>query len=276
MKKKSGPSLSTILLFVVFFVGLSLLLYPTISEYWNSTRQSRVITQYSSQVANLDNDRYDAMLAEARAYNETVQKKGNQFTMSGEDMLNYTKTLDVTGTGILGYLEIPKIDSFLAIYHTVEETVLQSAVGHVEWSTLPVGGKGTHAVLSGHRGLPSAKLFTHLDQMHVGDQFLIHVLDETFTYEVDQILIVEPENSQDLLIIEGQDLVTLLTCTPYGINSHRLLVRGHRVDNAVEEKTVRVTADAIQIEPVLMAPLVASPMLLILLVWVMLPGKKKK
>ena len=176
----------------------------------------------------------------------------------------------------MGYIEIPSIDCSLAIYHEVDEAVLQIAVGHIEGTSVPVGGEGTHCVLSGHRGLPSAKLFTNLDRLAEGDVFMIRVLDETLTYEVDQILIVEPHELDSLEIVEGEDLCTLVTCTPYGINTHRLLVRGHRVENQEIAQNVRVTADAIQIEPVLVAPIVAIPLLVILLIWVMVKYRKQK
>ena len=176
----------------------------------------------------------------------------------------------------MGYVEIPEINCSLPIYHGTEESVLQIAVGHIEWSSLPVGGESSHCVISGHRGLPSAKLFTNLDKLVVGDTFLFRVLDETLTYEVDQILIVEPQEVSALTIREGEDLCTLVTCTPYGINTHRLLVRGHRVENAETARTIRVTADAMQVEPLIVAPMVAAPMLAVLLIWVMLGGGKRK
>ena len=182
----------------------------------------------------------------------------------------------MSGLGIMGYIDIPGIDCSLPIYHGTEESVLQIAVGHLEWSSLPVGGESTHCVLSGHRGLPSAKLFTNLDKLQAGDIFLLRVLDEVLTYEVDQILIVEPQETGALRIEKGKDYCTLVTCTPYGINTHRLLVRGHRIDNIEEAKTVRVTADAIQIEPLLVAPVVAIPILLLLMILLLLPKQPRK
>jgi sortase A len=175
----------------------------------------------------------------------------------------------------MGYVEIPEIAVTLPVYHGTDDAVLQVAVGHLEWTSLPVGGEGTHSVVSGHRGLPSAKLFTDLDKLMVGDLFMFRILDEVITYEVDQILIVEPHEIQNLQIMSGKDLCTLVTCTPYGINSHRLLVRGHRVENPEESKIVRVTSDAMQIEPMIIAPIVALPMLLILLIGILLPKRKK-
>ncbi len=268
-------SLSTLILILIFFVGLSLLLYPTVADYWNSLHQSRAVVEYAEQVANLDNELYDQLLQEAREYNARLPLKENRYRMLEEDMAEYEALLNLTGNGVMGYMEIPAIDVSLPIYHTVEESVLQIAIGHVEWSSLPIGGKGTHCVVSGHRGLPSARLFTDLDRLDVGDTFVIRVLDETMTYEVDQILTVLPEEIDTLQIDPEEDYCTLVTCTPYGVNTHRLLVRGHRIENAEEARIIRVTADAIQIEPVVMAPLVAAPMLLILLLWLMLAPPKK-
>lgn len=274
MKKKGN--LSTLILILVFFVGLSLLLYPSVSDYWNSFHQSHAIASYAEDVANMDNDIYEELWAQARSYNERLLTKTNRYLMSEEELAEYDSMLDVTGSGIMGYIEIAKIGCSLPIYHGTDEGVLQIAVGHIESSSLPVGGESTHCVLSGHRGLPSAKLFTDLDKLIPGDTFILRVLDETLTYEVDQILIVEPYELDALQIEEGRDYCTLVTCTPYGINTHRLLVRGHRVANAEEAVQVRVTADAMQIEPVLVAPLVAAPMLLLLLVVLLVTTRRKK
>ena len=267
---------STIILILVFLAGLSLLLYPTVSDYWNSLHQSRAITQYAEQVAELDNDVYEQLWADAHSYNQTLLDKADRYEMTDEEQAEYESLLNVSGNGIIGYIEISKIGCSLPIYHGTDEAVLQIAVGHIEGSSLPVGGESTHAVLSGHRGLPSAKLFTDLDKLATGDTFVLRILDETLTYEVDQILIVEPYEMNALEIEEGKDYCTLVTCTPYGINTHRLLVRGHRVDNIEEAKTIRVTADAMQIEPVIVAPLVAVPMLLLLLVGLLVSTRKKK
>ena len=268
--------LSTIVLLFILLIGLSLLLYPTVSDYWNSFHQTRAIATYAENVAALDNASYDAIWDAARQYNRNLLNRSNSFRLSEEQKAEYERLLDVSGVGIMGYIEIPEIDVSLPIYHGTEDSVLQVAVGHLEWTSLPVGGKSTHCVLSGHRGLPSAKLFTNLDKLREGDTFLLRVLDEILTYEVDQILIVEPQDTAALEIVEGQDYCTLVTCTPYGINTHRLLVRGHRIDNIKEVKTVRVTADAVQLEPMLVAPAVATPMLLILLILLLLPRHRKK
>ena len=253
-----------------------MLLYPTISDYWNSLRQSRAISSYTEMVANLDKDRYDQIWNEAYEYNANLKQRENHYLLSEEQQAIYETLLNVEGNGIMGYIEIPSIGVTLPIYHGTAESVLQIAIGHLEWTSLPVGGEGTHCVVSGHRGLPSSRLFTDLDQLTEGDVFIIRVLDEILTYQVDQILIVEPQQTDALLIQEGEDLVTLVTCTPYGINSHRLLVRGHRVETQEEAKTIRATADAIQIDPLIIAPLVALPMLLILLIILMIPKRKKK
>ena len=268
--------ISTILFILVFLVGLSLLLYPTVSSYWNSLHQSRAITEYAEQVAQLDNGTYDRLWAQAEAYNRTLLEKSSRFSMTETEQAAYEALLNVSGNGIIGYIEIPTIQCALPIYHGTDESVLQIAVGHIAGSSLPVGGEGTHCILSAHRGLPSARLFTDLDKLSEGDSFLLRVLDETLTYEVDQILIVEPQELDALTIEAGQDYCTLVTCTPYGINTHRLLVRGHRVENQAEAQTVRVTADAMQIEPMIVAPLVAVPMLLILMVVLLVKTRRKR
>ena len=275
MKKKKG-NFTTLLLILVLLAGLSLLLYPSVSDYWNSLHQTRAIATYAEEVANLNQDQYDEIWAAAESYNASLTDRVNAYQLSDAQKEEYQQLLNVSGLGVMGYIEIPSIDCSLPIYHGTEESVLQIAVGHLEWSSLPVGGESTHCVLSGHRGLPSARLFTNLDKLREGDTFLLRVLDETLTYEVDQILIVEPQDTAALEIVEGQDYCTLVTCTPYGINTHRLLVRGHRIDNIEEVKTVRVTADAVQLEPMLVAPVVAIPMLLILLILLLLPRRRKK
>lgn len=269
--------ISTILLTAALLVGLCLLVYPTFSDWWNSFHQSRAIATYAENVAQIDNSHYADILADAHAYNSRLaQLPARNWNPEPEELAEYTRTMDVTGTGIMCYIEIPKIKCSLPIYHGVEDTVLQIAVGHIPGSSLPIGGESTHAVLSGHRGLPSARLFTDLDKLVVGDVFLIHVLDETLTYEVDNILIVEPYDLSALELSPGEDLVTLVTCTPYGVNSHRLLVRGHRIETAAQTRTVRVPADAVQIDPTVVAPVVAAPMLVLLFLIALIPSGKKK
>ena len=274
MKKKS--SFVTAILIAALLAGALLLLYPTVSDYWNSFHQSRAIASYAEQVADLDDNTYDQIWADARAYNETLDNSTSRFVMTEEQKKIYEALLNIADNGVMGYIEIPNIKCNLPIYHGTDEAVLQIAIGHVQGSSLPAGGESTHCVLSGHRGLPSAKLFSDLDQLTEGDVFLLRVLDETLTYEVDQIRTVLPDELDDLAIEEGKEYCTLVTCTPYGINSHRLLVRGHRVENQASASTIRVTADAMQIEPLLIAPLVAVPMLLVLLVMVLIPHRTKK
>lgn len=274
MKKKRD--FTTIFLLLILLAGLSLLLYPSVSDYWNSFHQTRAIASYAEEVANLDDGRYEQLWQAAEAYNASLSGQDTVYALSEERKEAYESLLNVSGTGIMAYVEIPKIACSLPIYHGTDEAVLQIAVGHLEWSSLPVGGEGSHCVISGHRGLPSAKLFTDLDKLVEGDTFLLRVLDEVLTYQVDQILIVEPSEVEALQIEEGKDYCTLVTCTPYGINTHRLLVRGHRIENMEEAKIVRITADAVQIEPLLVAPIVAIPILLILLILLLLPKRPKK
>lgn len=273
MKRKKNYT--TVLLAIIFLAGMVLLLYPSVSDYWNSFHQSRAIASYAENVAGMDNEIYEQMWEDAVAYNQQIPKRSNVYVVEDEEKETYHSLLDITGTGIMGYIEIPAINCSLPIYHGTEESVLQIAVGHLEWSSLPVGGENVHSVISAHRGLPSAKLFTDLDKLMVGDTFLLRVLDEVLTYEVDRILIVEPQETEALKIVEGEDYCTLVTCTPYGINSHRLLVRGHRVENAEEAAVVKVTADAYQIDPIVVAPFVALPILVLLLILLLIPSKKR-
>ena len=256
---------SNILLILILIVGLSLLLYPPVSNWWNSYRQSKVVSDYAARVADLDNEEYQRILNDARAYNELVAAYGGGATaLSAEQRADYLRQLDVDGTGVMGYIDIQKIRCTLPIYHGTDDGVLQIAIGHIEGSSLPVGGESTHCVLSGHRGLPSARLFTDIDQLVEGDTFLIRTLDEVLTYEVDQIRIVLPREVGDLCVEPGKDLCTLVTCTPYGVNTHRLLVRGHRVDT--KPGTLAITAEAFQIRPVVVMPAIAIPLLLLLLI----------
>lgn len=256
---------STIILILIFLVGLSVMLYPTVSDYVNQKNQSRAVASYSEEVENLSDVDYQAYFDAADDYNRRLAETPDAFYRP-EEVSGYTDTLDVSGTGIMGYITISKIGVELPVYHGTSDGVLQVAAGHLEGSSLPVGGAGTHAVISAHRGLPSAKLFTNLDELEVGDTFTITVLDRVLTYEVDQISIVLPTETDLLQPVEGKDYVTLMTCTPYGINTHRLLVRGKRIENAENQKHIRVTADALRIEPIIVAPALAVPMLLVLLV----------
>ena len=265
MKKKD---FSTIALIIVFFVGVSVLLYPTVSDYWNSLHQSQAIATYADSVENMDEQDYEKLWDAAVSYNQKLFQSGHGLGLKDEEKEEYNKLLDVSGTGIMSYIEIPKIKCSLPVYHGTDEGVLQIAVGHIEGSSLPVGGLNTHCVLSGHRGLPSAKLFSNLDKLEEGDIFMIRTLDQTLTYEVDQIRIVLPDEVEDLKIEEGKDLCTLVTCTPYGINTHRLLVRGHRVANQEEAEAVRVTADAMLVDNRIVAMCIAVPVLVLLLIYV--------
>ena len=271
MKKSRA---STVILIIVFLVGLSLLLYPSLSDYWNSFRQSRAIASYVESVSHLDNQEYQALLEEARAYNASLVGDKTRFSPTEEELAEYLTLLGSTGAAV-GYVEIPAIKLTLPIYLGTSETVLQVGVGTMEGSSLPIGGESTHAVLTGHRGLPSATLFTDLDRLVQGDMFHIHILNETCTYEVDQILIVEPAEMDALEIAEGEDYCTLVTCTPYGVNSHRMLVRGHRIETPEDAVFVQVSPDALQMDPLFIAPFVAVPILLVLLLFLLFGGQKR-
>jgi len=267
---------STILLVIIFLIGLSLLLYPSFANYWNSFTQSRAVASYVEQLAEIDDDRYREIWDAARDYNDSLLTRENNYLLSDEQWEEYMELLNIGGNAVMGYVEVPKINISLPLYHGTDEAVLAVAIGHLDWTSLPVGGESTHCVVSGHRGLPSAKLFTDLDKVREGDIFLLHVLDETLTYEVDQIRIVLPHETDELLIQEGKDLCTLVTCTPYGVNSHRMLVRGHRIENLEEEVVIRITSDAVVIERLLVAPFVLMPILLVLLIVLLITTRKKK
>ena len=267
--------LSTIILVGIFFIGLSVLLYPTISNYWNSRVQSKVVANYDQVVDEMSSEDYSSILNEAHAYNArlwALPSPMSDYVQAGE----YDTTLTIPNTSVMGYIDIEKIKVELPIYHGVSRDVLSEAVGHLPGTSLPIGGPSTHAVLTSHRGLPSAKLFTDLDKLELGDVFTITVLKQKITYEVDEIRIVEPNEMQTLRIEEGQDLCTLVTCTPYGINTHRLLVRGHRIANLSDFPNLVVPNDAIRIDPLVVAPIVAVPLLLLLFVMMMVKYRRKK
>ena len=268
-------NLSTIILILIFLVGLSVMLYPSVSDAVNRKHQSRAVAGYAEKVEQLSDADYQTYFDAADAYNRQLNITPNAF-YKPDLVSGYAQTLDISGTGIMGYITIPKISVELPIYHGTDEGVLQVAAGHLEGSSLPVGGAGTHAVISAHRGLPSAKLFTNLDELGVGDRFTITVLNRVLTYEVDQISIVLPTETDQLLPTEGMDYVTLMTCTPYGINTHRLLVRGKRVETTESQKHIRVAADAFRIEPIIVAPILAIPMLLAALVGVLVAPHLRK
>ena len=266
--------LSTIIVILFLVVGLCLSLYPTVSDYWNSFYQTRAVANYVDAVQKLDKEDYQRLWKEAQEYNKTLITKPDRWHLTKKDWKVYNKLLDVGKNGIIGYIEIPKIKVSLPIYHGVDEGVLQIAIGHIAGSSLPTGGKNTHCVLSGHRGLPSAKLFTNLDQMEEGDIFMLQVLDKTLTYQVDQIRIVKPDNMEYLDIEQGKDLCTLVTCTPYGVNSHRLLVRGHRIAN-VNAGDVGAS-DALQIDPFLVATAMGVPVCILLIIGVFIRTRKSR
>ena len=268
-------NLSTIILILIFLVGLSVMLYPSVSDAVNRKHQSRAVADYAEEVEQLSDADYQTYFDAADAYNRQLNTTPNAF-YKPDLVSGYAQTLDISGTGIMGYITIPKISVELPIYHGTDEGVLQVAAGHLEGSSLPVGGAGTHAVISAHRGLPSAKLFTNLDELEVGDRFTITVLNRVLTYEVDQISIVLPTEIDQLLPTEGMDYVTLMTCTPYGINTRRLLVRGKRVETTESQKHIRVAADAFRIEPIIVAPILAIPMLLAALVGVLVAPHLRK
>ncbi len=231
------------ILVIILIAGCSLLLYPSVSDWSNKMHQSRAITSYRQYAAEVDEEAMEAALEAAREYNEELYEASNKQAFVSENQSTYEELLNIDGSNIMGYVDIPQIQTTLPIYHGTEESVLQIAVGHLDWTSLPVGGEGTHTALSGHRGLPSAKLFTDLDLLQIGDVFAVHVYNETLYYEVDQIKVVLPEETSDLVPEEGQDYCTLVTCTPYGVNTHRLLVRGTRIFPAdISEVTSDVQA----------------------------------
>lgn len=261
-RQRKGPSISTIILVIILLAGIGILLYPSVSDWWNSMHATRAIAGYVTAVEDLSGQEKEALLKAAQEYN-TGLPNGVNFSLTEEQMEEYNSLLDVTGTGIMGYVQISSIGVNLPVYHSVDEAVLQIAVGHIPGSSLPVGGDRTHCVLSGHRGLPSAKLFSDLDQMVEGDTFTLNVMDQTITYIVDQIRIVLPEETDELAVQDGKDYCTLVTCTPYGINTHRMLVRGRRIDNIVGE--VVVVAEAVRIPNYIVIPAISIPLLFLVL-----------
>lgn len=262
MASKVRQHLSTIIVVIALIVGVGLMAYPTVSDWWNSFHQSRAVASYSDAVNQLDTESYEKLWTDAEAYNATLAGRTPSFTLSDDERVAYEAQLNVEGNGVMGYLEVPPINVKLPIYHGTDEAVLQVAIGHIEGSSLPVGGESTHCVVSGHRGLPSARLLTDLDKMVEGDTFMLHTLNETLTYEVDQIRTVEPHEVEELTIVPGEDLCSLVTCTPYGVNSHRLLVRGHRVPTV---NVANIEQEAEQISPLLVASAIGVPALMALL-----------
>ena len=277
-KRRRGPSVSTIILMIILLSGVGIFLYPSVSDWWNSMHATRAISGYVTAVEDMSGQEKEDMLQAARIYNDSLSN-GVNFTLTEEQLEEYNSLLNIGGTGIMGYVQISAIGVNLPVYHSVDEGVLQIAVGHIPGSSLPVGGERVHSILSGHRGLPSAKLFSDLDQMQEGDVFTVTVLDETITYMVDQIRIVLPEETDELAIQSGKDYCTLVTCTPYGINTHRMLVRGRRIENI--EGDVVIVAEAVRIPNYIVIPAVGIPMLFLVLAAMLLyyrikgPGKSK-
>ena len=286
-KKKKKQRWVDVLLVLVLLAGLAIVAYPSFSDYWNSFHQSRAIVSYAESVATLNNEEYDRLWDDALLYNAYLEKKPNQWAIGEEETEAYNACLNVGGSGNMGFISIPRINVNLPVYHGTEESVLQTSVGHIEGTSLPVGSPheneedfqqvafASHCVISGHRGLPSARLFSDLDKMEVGDTFTFNVLDQTLTYEVDAINVVLPSDSSLIEIVPGQDLCTLVTCTPYGINTHRLLVRGHRIENEKAKLNIRVTADAIRLDALYTAPFIAAPVLLLMAAYVMMMSGRK-
>lgn len=272
--RKKRISLSTIILVIILLVGLSVMLYPSVSDWWNSRVQSYAIASYDSTVEKIEDNRYDEIMAEAYQYNAEISTVYAPFA-NPEAVSGYDDTLNISGTGIMGYITIPSINVQLPIYHGTSDEVLNVAAGHLQGSSLPVGGAGTHCVISAHRGLPSARLFSDLDRLNTGDTFTITVMNEILTYEVEEISIVLPHEIEKLYISEGRDLVTLMTCTPYGINSHRLLVRAKRIET-VYPHNIKVVSDAVQVDPMLVVPVICIPLLAGLLMFWFIDGKKRK
>ncbi len=243
---KKTSKLPTIILCIILLAGVCIMAYPTVSDLWNARHATRSIASYIEQVDNTSQAMKEELLQEADDYNRTLDL-GVHFKLDEEAYARYESVLDITGTGIMGYVQIPSIHVNLPVYHGTDEAVLQIAAGHIAGSSLPTGGAGTHAVISGHRGLPSARLFTDLDRLVEGDIFMVTVLDRVCTYQIDQIHIVFPEEIADLAIEEGKDYMTLVTCTPYGINTHRMLIRGHRIGTPESGGSVIVTAEAVRV-----------------------------
>lgn len=267
--------LSSIILVLVFFIGLSVLLYPTVSDYWNEKRQSKAIVDYQTMIDNMNPEDYSAIFKQADEYNKKLLDI-NYPLINADKIAGYDDILNINGNGMMGYVTIAKIKVELPVYHGTSDAVLNNAAGHLKGTSLPTGGENTHCVLSAHRGLPSAKLFTNLDKLEVGDTFTLTVLDRVLTYEVDQILIVLPQEIEELYIKDGKDYCTLVTCTPYGINTHRLLVRGKRIETTEPEKNINIVTDAYQIDPLIVTPAVAAPMLGVLLIVLLIKYRRKR
>lgn len=267
--------LLNVLIIVLVAGGAALLLYPTVSDFINSKHSAAEISRYNEIYVNTDTAKRGQMIESAEQYNEYL-KEGRASFFDPSGVPGYKDTLNITGTGIMGYIDIDKIGVELPVYHGVDDGVLQIGVGHIEGSSLPVGGQGTHCVLSGHRGLPTARLFTDLDRMEIGDRFRITVLDRVVTYEVDQIRTVLPEDVSELAIEDGKDYCTLVTCTPYGINTHRLLVRGIRVENAKNTPGIFVSSEAFKVNSITVATVMAIPAFIAIVVITLVTERRKE
>ena len=289
-KKKRKHRVSNWVLVLILIIGVCIAGYPAFSEYWNSLHQSRAIMGYAERVAEMTNEEYEKVWNAALDYNRRLLDKTNRWAVDDDCLEDYEMQLNVDATGNMGYISIPKIDVNLPVYHGTDDAVLQTSIGHITGTSLPAGSThsdpedwlkpdfASHCILSGHRGLPSARLFSDLDTMEIGDVFYLTILDQTLTYQVDRITVIEPEDMTELEIVPGMDLCTLMTCTPYGINTHRLLVRGSRIENEKNYLEVRVTADAIRIQPLSVAPFIAVPVLALMALWVVLmtSGHRKR
>lgn len=271
--------LTTVILIIVFITGLGLMMYPTVSDMVNKAHQSVAIDSYDDEVSKLSNEDFSSILEEARRYNSALTT--NEFPRDSEDLdgnADYQKAMNPAGTGMMGYIKIDAINLKMPIYHTTKESVLQIGIGHIPTTSLPVGGESTHAVLTGHRGLSSSRLFTDLDKLQTGDVFFIYVLDDILAYQVDQIKTVLPAQTQDLQIIEGEDHVTLVTCTPYGVNTHRLLIRGTRIPYTpeIEKKIEKQTEVRTGLTMEQLVLIIGAPLLTVLFVAVLILTKKPK
>jgi sortase A len=282
-EKKKNHRVSNLALVLILLTGAAIMAYPAFSEYWNGLHQSRAILGYAQRVAELTNEEYETIWSSALDYNERLLKLPNRWMTDHDEELkaDYETQLNADGTGNMGFITIPKIKVNLPLYHGTTDSVLQTSIGHIAGTSLPAGSShsneedfltpdfASHCVLSGHRGLPSARLFSDLDAMEIGDIFYMTILDQTLTYEVDRITVIVPEDMSELEIVPGKDLCTLMTCTPYGVNTHRLLVRGSRIENEKKKLNVRITADGLRIDPLYVAPFIALPVLILMVLWVL-------
>lgn len=272
-KRKTGKA-ATFIFTLIFFAGISIMLYPIVSNWWNSKVQSKAVASYNETIEKIDTEALENMLEEAREYNKKLARVDEPFLFY-DKVPGYNHILDVSGTGVMGYISIPVINVDFPIYHGTGEEVLSIAAGHFQGSSLPVGGKTTHSVISAHRGLPTAKLFTDLDKVVVGDTFTITILNEIFTYEVEDITIVTPDDLSNIRVVPGEDYVTLMTCTPYGVNTHRLLLRSKRIDT-IYRSNAKVTSDAMQVDSMAVFPVVCLPLIMLLVLYWVMGGRSAK